>query len=534
MKDKMLTLRKKIGMLPDYSAENRKDGKSDNISALIISVVSAFVVIMICSQSSFLYPINSRVDANCFFTVGKAMMNGKVVYRDIYEQKGILLYFLHGICRLISNDSFIGVFFLEVISASFFLFFSYKTMRLYCGRASVFLLPIIAAVTYSSYSFSIGDSAEELCLPLLSASLFLFLRSMRERRPLKFSETLIIGLLAGAVLWIKYTMLGFFIGAALILPFSEPIKKKPKELLIFIGGVLSGVLIITVPFFIYFAINNALSDWFTVYFYNNIFLYSDSGGTLLGKFVFALNGAYANFLSNSTVSFFIIVGIIYALLFFGITEKFGVILSFVFLTIFIYIGGTAYFYYFLIEAVYLPLGFIPITRLLETVSAKTGGVESAESAYRSRSVKAVSVLCALLFLSASAVLSLNCSMNVKMMGKDKESLPQYRFAKIINERENATLLNYGWLDGGFYTAANIIPDCKFFCRLNMTALPEMDETQNIWLDEAKCDFVVTYGSPLYHENYVTIDSCSMIGFFGDEETYYLAAKKADLYNSTDK
>ncbi len=533
MKDKIPGLHKTIGTFPDYSSENRKDGRSDNIFALIISFISAFVVIMICSQSSFLYPINSWVDANCFFTVGKAMMNGKVVYRDIYEQKGILLYFLHGICTLISNDSFIGVFFLEVISATFFLFFSYKAMRLYCGKTSVFFLPIIAALTYSSYSFSIGDSAEELCLPLLSASLFLFLRSMRERRSLKFSEALIIGLLSGAVLWVKYTMLGFFIGAALILPFSAPTRKNPREFLVFIGGVLSGVFIITVPFFIYFAVNNALSDWFTVYFYNNIFLYSGSGGTIIDKLTFACGGAYANFLSNGTVSLFIIIGIIYVLLFFDITEKFEVILSFLLLTIFIYIGGTAYFYYFLIEAVYLPLGFIPIIRLFEIISAKTGG-ESAETVCSSRSVNAVSVLCALLFLSASAIISLSCSMNVKMMGKDRESLPQYRFAKIINERENATLLNYGWLDGGFYTAANIIPDCKFFCRLNMADLPEMDKTQNMWLDEAKCDFAVTYGSPLYHENYITIDSCSMIGFFGSEETYYLSAKKTDLYNSNDK
>ena len=47
-------------------------------------LLAAFVVLTICTKSSFLYPFNDWVDANCFFTVGKSMAEGKVLYRDIY------------------------------------------------------------------------------------------------------------------------------------------------------------------------------------------------------------------------------------------------------------------------------------------------------------------------------------------------------------------------------------------------------------------------------------------------------------------
>ena len=70
----------------------------------------AFVLLSIGSMCSYLYPYQNRVDQNCFFTVGKGMMTGLVTYRDLFEQKGPLLYFLHGLAYLISPDSFIGVF----------------------------------------------------------------------------------------------------------------------------------------------------------------------------------------------------------------------------------------------------------------------------------------------------------------------------------------------------------------------------------------------------------------------------------------
>ena len=53
---------------------------------LLVLFVTALCAITICSKSSPLYPMNDWVDANCFFTVGRSMLSGKVLYRDIFEQ----------------------------------------------------------------------------------------------------------------------------------------------------------------------------------------------------------------------------------------------------------------------------------------------------------------------------------------------------------------------------------------------------------------------------------------------------------------
>ena len=68
---------------------------------------------------------------------------------------------------------------------------------------------------------------------------------------------------------------------------------------------------------------------------------------------------------------------------------------------------------------------------------------------------------------------------------------QYKFARIINETPNATSLDYLSLDTGVYTAAGIVPTCKYFCGLNIP-LDDIAQTQNRWVAEGKTDYVVAY------------------------------------------
>lgn len=502
------------------------DNKSELTIAFIVSLISAVIAITICSQSSFLYPINSWVDSNCFFTVGKAMFNGQVVYRDIYEQKGILLYFLHGLCTLISSDSFFGVYLLEIAAATAFLFFSYRIMRLYCGKLCLCTLPILASVVYTSMSFVNGDSAEELCMPLLSFGLWLSLRAIRNKKPLSFGQSIMIGITSGAVLWIKYTMLGIYIGGVIIPAILMLKDKKIKSFFTFALGVICGVAAITLPFFIYFAANDALSDWFTVYFYNNIFLYTGIETSISSAICAVFDNFYYNALFNSGFGIPIIIGIVWCILtsFSRVFEKLHILFCIVALAFTVFFRSSAIFYYFFIFSVLAPIGLVPIVRLFEFLLDKICRFIDNTVVLGKSAILALSLSLTTLFCGFCGLYSYEESPNVYLTKVSKEDMPQYKFAEIINQKENATLLNYGWLDGGFYTVANILPNCKFFCKLNMQKLPEMDEMQNEWINGGKVDFVVTYCYELANPNYKTVASCDWVDFFGSSATYYLAEK----------
>ena len=83
-----------------------------NKKKIMYCVFISFIFLLICTKSSPLYVLNDWYDAECFFTVGKSMIKGKVPYLDLFEQKGPLLFLIYGIASLISNNSFIGVFIL--------------------------------------------------------------------------------------------------------------------------------------------------------------------------------------------------------------------------------------------------------------------------------------------------------------------------------------------------------------------------------------------------------------------------------------
>lgn len=148
--------------------------------AALWCLLCAAAALAVCSRSSPLYPTNDWGDANIYFTIGRGMLEGLVPYRDLLDHKGPLLYFLHAAAALVSDSSFFGVWLWEVAAGTAFLWFSLKSVSLFCPEhLSLLTVPLVAGAVYSSPAFAQGDSAEELCLPLLAFSLWCLLRAFK-------------------------------------------------------------------------------------------------------------------------------------------------------------------------------------------------------------------------------------------------------------------------------------------------------------------------------------------------------------------
>ena len=180
----------------------------------LVSVLLAALLLLLFSRCSPLYPTNIWGDANCLLTVGRVMRAGGVLYRDIYEQKGPTLYLLHAIAACISDTSFLGVFVLEVLSLAAALYAACRVLMLRVRAALA--LPassLMMALVLADSAFSRGDSAEEFCLPLLMAVVYIAFREYGARPgPMRARALFACGLLAGVVATIKFTILGLFVG----------------------------------------------------------------------------------------------------------------------------------------------------------------------------------------------------------------------------------------------------------------------------------------------------------------------------------
>jgi len=540
----------------EKSVVTDKKTKYEHLAAAIICLLVSFATLAVCTRSSFLYPLNDWVDSNCYFTVGKSMFNGKVVYRDIYEQKGVLLYFIHGIAYLISNTTFIGVFIFEVIIFAAFLYISYLCARLFVSYAlSLCFLPVMACSIMTSISLRQGDSAEEFCLPFLVLPIYMFLKSVKggdgSGVP-STKEIILLGMGAACVLWIKYTLLGIYIGYVLCAVLMCITDKQPIKLFHCATAFITGVAIVSLPFLIYFALNGALGDLWEVYFYNNMFLYTDER-TLTDK----LAGIAS--LSVRGLSYNGLWGTLVYLGFFSLVLDIkhprvsaGAVLLYIGCVFFIYWGGIGWYYYsFGMAALCVP-GFVFIQRvvyylykqakraaalLCSAASEKSASVRSAVSRtariFDSPTRTAVSyVLTATLVLSLGIGYTYECfnrSPNVFYMKYERDEIWQEKFARIINESDEQTLLNYSCLDLGLYTTANIVPSEKYFARLNID-LEDMKNSLNSSIAEQRTKYVVYRGNPsnfvLYYYKIVATE-VSHLEYEGSTAYYHLLERRND-------
>lgn len=462
---------------------NNQENRFNPLIVLGFCFFISFLFLLLCTQSSPLYPTNTWCDPNAFFTMGKGMMNGKVIYRDLFEQKGPLLYFLHGLAYLVSNRSFLGVFFLEVVSFTFFLFYCHKILSLFIqSKASLIYLPVIAVFILNLISFFEGDSAEEFCLPLLAISLYSLMGYFTGKIKITDRHFFWNGVISGCVLWIKFSLLGFWVGwifsIFLGMVVNGHVWKAVKGSLIF----LLGMLIATIPWIIYFGINQSIPDWINTYLVVNITSYATSE-PFFSRLKYPLYSFAAHTLENPIFCFTLWFGILVFVLFKKYIQKIlyrFLLFMCVFLLIFgIYGGGQGYIYYFLIVSPFILFGCIVLFDSIQHLIKKD---------LSPRWVTAI----ILSFILISVPYTLKNNHNTHLLSWKKQDLIQYRYASIINQSKDPTLLNYGKLDMGFYTVTGITPNVRFFEQQNLdyARFPLNNDEQNRYIREKVVEYVV--------------------------------------------
>lgn len=503
--------------------------KKESVYLILYCAVSVFFILIFATRSSFLYPCNDWNDANSYFSVGKALFNGKVPYRDVFDQKGMYLYFFYGLAYLVSNTTFAGVFLLELILAAFDLAGICSILRLYVRKETAYILaPLTLAVSFSSQSFYWGGSAEEICLPFLIWGLYLSLRYFKKEYPgraMKGRTIFAAGLLAGMVANIKFTVLGFFFAWMMCIAFSFLVRKDLKGAvrgcLIFLGGMAVTFL----PWLIYFAVNHALYYWYWGYVYINVFAYSNLNGEGPGiaERVYTLAKLlYWVAVKNIGYFIFVIAGVLYEFL--GKNEKwlerFNILSMSFFLFLGIYVGGSELPYYALPLCVFTVLGFALIGRTGERICEK---LTKRKDFVRGRLMPAAGCGAAVL---GGAVFVYLTSMNIPFMSEKREDLFLYQFKEIVEQKENPTLLNIGCLDAGLYTVCDIVPTCQWF-QTQTVIMDTVLSEQERYIREGQTDFVIARDSwpDVIWDNYELAAKAPWK--LGEQEfTYYLFERKA--------
>ncbi|MBR5180785.1 MAG: glycosyltransferase family 39 protein [Clostridiales bacterium] len=456
------------------------------IRRILFSFLVAVGVILIFSCCSPFYPFNYWEDPNCFFTMGAGILKGQLPYRDLYEQKGPLLYFIHALAALISKKTFIGVFFIQIIICTITHYFSVKIASLYVAASKrLYIISVPATMLlYSTRSYFYGDSAEEMILPFYVISLYIILKTVKTKSLPCKKETAFIAVSAACAFWIKYTLCGFFLGTVIIFLVFSIRHKQTKKLIPLIFVFLAAFVAASLPVLAYFALNNALGDLYTAYFYNNIFLYRNVNESvpLSGILPYTLTIAVLKLIDNPYLGITILISMIYFVAKKCFSELASYLTLFLFTIMFIFQGSFIGFYYvFALAALSMPAA---------------AAVEDLFTKLKAKLFAAVPVCIGL------AVASFFSSYATDNIFKEKSEMPQYAFADYLKDYPNATLLNYGFLDQGFYMVSGITPTEKYFCGLNIdSVLDEARISKEEAVADQRVDFIVTKNKMYEWKNY---------------------------------
>ena len=452
----------------------------------------AFIVLMFTSKNSYLYEFNDWVDANAFFTMGKSMFNGVVPYKDLFEQKGLILYVIYGIGYLFSNTTFHGVFFLEVFSFSIFLYYAHKIFSLYLDKKySFILIPILAYLVTTSLAFVHGGSCEEFCLPFFMISLYYYFKHFKVAR-LTNKEIIINGVCAGIIFMMKYTSLGLWMGFGLFLFIDYLRRKEIKDAFKFCGLFLLGMLIPTLLCFIYLGLNGALDEYIECYFTFNMTVYNDgSNASIFRNIIEIPNGAMGSLTRNGNILTILITCL--PIWVFVIKDEKNhkyfrlSILGLFLITSLVLFWGLKFMTYYL-----LPLFSFLVISLL--------GISLFIKKYIDKIINKRFMYCVFIFISCLSMFMCYKDANYRnVRAWSKKAFFQFKYAEYIKKYKNPTLLNMGFLDGGLYTTTGIIPNVRFFevQNIDYKVYPDNLDTMRDAVKKKKVKFILFYTAMSY-------------------------------------
>ena len=203
-------------------------------------------------------------DSGVFLYMGWRLLNGDVPYRDVWDHKPPLIYFVDALGLALTPDLLWGIWAIRFLFIFFTFFFIYKLLDQEFGIFAA----LAGSITLTSGLLTIlekGNVTEEYALVFQAVSFWLFVHAWRRDFPLQSSFW--VGVLGGCAFNFKQTTIGIWITYGLFLLVIRLVQKRlpVKDLLSLLGGWLLPSIVIV----LYLASQGAFIEY-----WEQAFLYS--------------------------------------------------------------------------------------------------------------------------------------------------------------------------------------------------------------------------------------------------------------------
>ena len=256
-----------------------------NILIIISLLIIAFLICMKSPNDIFSVGNAPSTDSSVFQYIGTSMAKGYIPYLELFDHKGLLLYFINYIGISISTSA--GIWLIEFAFMFVSLLSAYRLARKFASKP-ISLLIVVIAFSQLYYYFEGGNLTEEYALPFLLISLNIFFdfflnpikylnsKQKEKTKGLKLDFKLfnipvcICGICCACVLFLRANMISVWIVFILMVLIYCIVQKKYIEIAKFAISFLTGILIVSIPMIIYLAKNGALESFVNAYILFNM------------------------------------------------------------------------------------------------------------------------------------------------------------------------------------------------------------------------------------------------------------------------
>ena len=210
-------------------------------------------------------------DNSVYFIFGREILNGKVLYVDLIDQKGVYTFLIYALAALISKTSQIGTYIIYSVLMCAVMGYTYNTIRLKLDVLSsitaTFFITVMfcwtPVITFNGYN-------EDFILLCYLASMIALYRHYNEEYS-NNKPMILHGILSGIILNLKPNYVLFYVPIAIHLIYTTIKNKKYKVLKDNIKSGLFGILVANIPMLIYTVSNNCFTDMIRELYFNNSF-----------------------------------------------------------------------------------------------------------------------------------------------------------------------------------------------------------------------------------------------------------------------
>lgn len=230
---------------------------------LVISIIYLFVASPYTSPSNPYY----NCDSGIFYTIGNSINNGLLPYRDLFDHKGPLLFYIYALGTLIIEGKG-GVFLLQSFSLALSLTFIYKLCLLFLpSKASIYTLILVLCILPGC----IGEGAlsEEWSLPFSLIPLYFATREFVKRGSISNYCWYLLGVCFGIHAMIRLNNSAIVCGIVAFFILRFLYKLQIRELITSICLFILGCATIIFPICLFYYAQGAVSDlWHGTFMHN--------------------------------------------------------------------------------------------------------------------------------------------------------------------------------------------------------------------------------------------------------------------------